>query len=57
MYAPIKIEEQLYYLKPMNCPFHVNIYKSKVRSYRDLPMRFAEWGTVYRFERSGVLHG
>jgi threonyl-tRNA synthetase len=57
MYAPIKIEEQLYYLKPMNCPFHVNIYKSSVRSYRDLPMRLAEWGTVYRFERSGVLHG
>jgi threonyl-tRNA synthetase len=57
MYAPIKIEEQLYYLKPMNCPFHVNIYKNSRRSYRDLPMRFAEWGTVYRFERSGVLHG
>jgi threonyl-tRNA synthetase len=57
MYAPIKIDEQLYYLKPMNCPFHVNIYKSTVRSYRDLPMRFAEWGTVYRFEKSGVLHG
>ncbi len=57
MYAPIKIEEQLYYLKPMNCPFHVNIFKSSRRSYRDLPMRFAEWGTVYRFERSGVLHG
>ncbi len=57
MYAPIKIEEQLYYLKPMNCPFHVNIFNHSVRSYRDLPMRFAEWGTVYRFERSGVLHG
>jgi len=57
MYAPIKIEEQLYYLKPMNCPFHVNIYKSSLRSYRDLPMRLAEWGTVYRFEKSGVLHG
>jgi threonyl-tRNA synthetase len=57
MYAPIKIDEQLYYLKPMNCPFHVNIYKSRGRSYRDLPMRLAEWGTVYRFERSGVLHG
>jgi threonyl-tRNA synthetase len=57
MYAPIKIDEQLYYLKPMNCPFHVNIYKSSKRSYRDLPMRFAEWGTVYRFEKSGVLHG
>ena len=57
MYAPIKIDEQLYYLKPMNCPFHVNIYKNSRRSYRDLPMRFAEWGTVYRFEKSGVLHG
>ncbi|HEX4999471.1 MAG TPA: threonine--tRNA ligase [Terriglobia bacterium] len=57
MYAPIKIDEQEYYLKPMNCPFHVNIYKSRARSYRDLPMRLAEWGTVYRFERSGVLHG
>jgi threonyl-tRNA synthetase len=57
MYAPIKIEEQLYYLKPMNCPFHVNIYNNTVRSYRDLPMRLAEWGTVYRFEKSGVLHG
>jgi threonyl-tRNA synthetase len=57
MYAPIKIEEQLYYLKPMNCPFHLSIYKNSRRSYRDLPMRFAEWGTVYRFERSGVLHG
>src|SRR5262245_26919209 len=57
MYAPIKIEEQLYYLKPMNCPFHVSIFKSGIRSYRDLPMRLAEWGTVYRFEKSGVLHG
>ena len=57
MYAPIKIDEQLYYLKPMNCPFHVNIYKNSLRSYRDLPMRLAEWGTVYRFEKSGVLHG
>ncbi len=57
MYAPIEIEGQQYYLKPMNCPFHVHIYKSSVRSYRDLPMRLAEWGTVYRFERSGTLHG
>ncbi|RME82787.1 MAG: threonine--tRNA ligase [Caldilineae bacterium] len=57
MYAPIEIEGQEYYLKPMNCPFHVHIYKSRVRSYRDLPMRLAEWGTVYRFERSGTLHG
>jgi threonyl-tRNA synthetase len=57
MYAPLEIEDQKYYLKPMNCPFHVQIYKSRMRSYRDLPIRFAEWGTVYRYERSGVLHG
>ena len=57
MYSPIDIEGQEYYLKPMNCPFHVFIYKSKVRSYRELPIRLAEWGTVYRFERSGTLHG
>lgn len=57
MYAPIEIEGQSYYLKPMNCPFHLHIFKSNVRSYRDLPMRLAEWGTVYRFERSGTLHG
>ena len=57
MYSPIEIEGQKYYIKPMNCPFHVHIYKSKTRSYRDLPLRFAEKGTVYRYERSGVLHG
>jgi len=57
MYAPLDIEGQEYFLKPMNCPFHVAIYKSQPRSYRDLPMRYAEWGTVYRYERSGVLHG
>jgi threonyl-tRNA synthetase len=57
MYAPLEIEGQKYYLKPMNCPFHVHIFKSRTRSYRDLPMRYAEWGTVYRYERSGVLHG
>lgn len=57
MYAPIDIEGQQYFLKPMNCPFHVHIYKSSLRSYRDLPMRLAEMGTVYRYERSGVLHG
>lgn len=57
MYAPLDIEGQQYYLKPMNCPFHVQIYKSKLRSYRDFPLRFAEMGTVYRYERSGVLHG
>lgn len=57
MYSPLDIEGQQYYLKPMNCPFHIQIYKSRIRSYRDLPLRFAEWGTVYRYERSGVLHG
>jgi threonyl-tRNA synthetase len=57
MYAPIDIEGQKYYLKPMNCPFHVYIYKSRTRSYRDLPLRFAEWGTVYRYEKSGAMHG
>ncbi len=57
MYAPIEIDAQEFYLKPMNCPFHVHIFKSGVRSYRDLPIRLAEWGTVYRYERSGVLHG
>jgi threonyl-tRNA synthetase len=57
MYSPLDIEGQEYYLKPMNCPFHIHIYKSRTRSYRDLPLRFAEWGTVYRYERSGVLHG
>lgn len=57
MYAPLDIENQEYYLKPMNCPFHVHIFKSQLRSYRDLPLRYAEWGTVYRYERSGVLHG
>jgi threonyl-tRNA synthetase len=57
MYAPLEIEGQKYFLKPMNCPFHIEIYKSKTRSYRDLPQRYAEWGTVYRYERSGVLHG
>lgn len=57
MYSPLDIEGQQYYLKPMNCPFHIHIYKSQLRSYRDLPLRYAEWGTVYRYERSGVLHG
>ena len=57
MYSPVDIEGQQYFLKPMNCPFHVYIYKSSLRSYRDLPMRYAEEGTVYRYERSGVLHG
>ncbi len=57
MYAPIPVENVEYQLKPMNCPFHMTIYNSKIRSYRDLPVRFAELGTVYRYERSGVLHG
>ena len=57
MYAPIPVENVEYQLKPMNCPFHMMIYNSRIRSYRDLPVRFAELGTVYRYERSGVLHG
>jgi threonyl-tRNA synthetase len=57
MFTPIPIEDVDYQLKPMNCPFHMTIYNSKIRSYRDLPLRFAELGTVYRYERSGVLHG
>ncbi len=57
MYQPIEVEEVPYQLKPMNCPFHITIYNSHLRSYRDLPLRYAELGTVYRYERSGVLHG
>lgn len=57
MYAPFEIEKEKYYLRPMNCPFHIKIYKSEIRSYKDLPIRFAEFGTVYRYEKSGVLHG
>ncbi|NMC13701.1 MAG: threonine--tRNA ligase [Chloroflexi bacterium] len=57
MYSPVDIEGQQYFLKPMNCPFHIHIYKSSLRSYREFPLRYAEEGTVYRFERSGVLHG
>ncbi len=57
MYAPITIDEQEFYLKPMNCPFHILVYKSQIRSYRELPLRWAELGTVYRYERSGVLLG
>jgi len=57
MYSPIDIEGQQYYLKPMNCPFHILVYKAQTRSYRDLPLRWAELGTVYRYERSGVLLG
>jgi len=57
MLGPMEIDERQYQLKPMNCPFHINIYKSRLWSYRDLPLRWAELGTVYRFERAGVLHG
>jgi len=57
MYAPMPIDNVDYQLKPMNCPFHMLIYKSRGRSYRELPLRWAELGTVYRYERSGVLHG
>ncbi len=57
MYSPMDVEGVDYYLKPMNCPFHILIYESDLRSYRDLPLRWAELGTVYRYERSGVLHG
>ncbi len=57
MFPPMEFENISYQLKPMNCPFHISVYKSKTRSYRDLPIRWAELGTVYRYERSGVLHG
>jgi threonyl-tRNA synthetase len=57
MYAPMDVDGQEYYAKPMNCPFHIAIFQSSVRSYRDLPMRIGELGTVYRYERSGTLHG
>ncbi len=57
MFAPIEVEGQEYYLKPMNCPFHIMIYKNSMHSYRELPIRLAELGTVYRYERSGTLHG
>jgi len=57
MYSSMEIDEQKYYIKPMNCPFHLLIYNNKGHSYRDLPLRWAELGTVYRYERSGVLHG
>jgi threonyl-tRNA synthetase len=57
MYPPMEMEQEEYFVKPMNCPFHVAIYKSKVRSYKELPLKLAELGTVYRYELSGVLHG
>jgi threonyl-tRNA synthetase len=57
MYSPMDVESEDYYVKPMNCPFHIQIYNSRMRSYRELPKRYAEYGAVYRYERSGVLHG
>ena len=57
MFGPMEVEERLFQLKPMNCPFHIQMYKTRLWSYRDLPLRWAELGTVYRFERAGTLHG
>lgn len=57
IYSPIDVDKEKYILKPMNCPFHVKIYNSKTKSYKELPLRWAELGTVYRYEKSGVLHG
>ena len=57
MYAPVEMDGQEYYLKPMNCPFHIMYYQNDIRSYRDLPMRIGELGTVYRYERGGVVQG
>ena len=53
----MELDGQRYLVKPMNCPFHAAIYRSQLRSYRELPLRYSELGTVYRYERSGVLHG
>jgi threonyl-tRNA synthetase len=57
MFAPMELEDDKYQIKPMNCPIHIAVYRNQLRSYRDLPLRLAEFGNVYRFERSGVLHG
>jgi len=57
LYSPMDVDGQDYIVKPMNCPFHIEVFNSNLRSYRDLPIRYAELGTVYRYERSGVLHG
>merc|ERR1712224_362841 len=57
MFDPMKVENEENQIKPMNCPFHCLIYKDRLRSYRDLPIRWGELGTVYRYERSGTLHG
>ena len=57
VFAPMEIDEQKYYVRPMNCPFHILVYRSRQRSYRELPLRLFEFGTVYRYEKSGVVHG
>jgi threonyl-tRNA synthetase len=57
MYSPMEVDGGDYFVKPMNCPFHIQIFQTQKRSYRDLPLRWAELGTVYRYEKSGVLHG
>lgn len=57
MYDQMSVEDELYQLRPMNCPYHILVYKSKLHSYRDFPIRVAELGTVYRYELSGSLHG
>src|SRR3989344_3418861 len=57
MYSAFEVEDEKYYVKPMNCPFHLKIYQNSLKSYRDLPIRYTELGTVYRYERSGTLHG
>ena len=57
MFDPMELDDAEYRMKPMNCPFHILIYKDSLRSYRDLPVRLGELGTVYRYERSGVMHG
>ncbi len=57
LYSPMQVEDEQYLIKPMNCPFHIKVYKSEIRSYKDMPIKYAEFGTVYRYEKSGVLHG
>jgi threonyl-tRNA synthetase len=57
LYSPMQVEDDQYLIKPMNCPFHIKVYNSDIRSYRDLPIKYAEFGTVYRYEKSGELHG
>jgi threonyl-tRNA synthetase len=57
LYSPIQIDEEQYLIKPMNCPFHIKAYQNTLKSWRDLPIKYAELGTVYRYEKSGVLHG